>query len=139
MFRCAVPRTQWVTKFSTRYNQDNQRDYEERAFQSINSMLSRRITSSNSSTERMSIFDNMSNASCSSSNTSLSLLGSSCSVSSSGSHISSTASSGTTFAFSNNNFSSFCSTLGLNSGPNRINHPRSSSFWSSHTPLGTAK
>ncbi|XP_075217771.1 uncharacterized protein LOC142322580 [Lycorma delicatula] len=128
--RCAIPRTQWVSKFSTRYNQDNQRDYEECAFQSINSMLSRRVTSSNSSIERMSVFDNMSNASHSSSNTSLSLLGSICSVSSTG-----TALNRTTLA-SSNSFSSYCSTLGLSSGTNRINHPRSLLFWSSHTPIG---
>ncbi|RZF47293.1 hypothetical protein LSTR_LSTR009784 [Laodelphax striatellus] len=43
--KCSLKRSQWVSKYSTRYNQDNQREYEEKLFHKVDAMLCQRTSS----------------------------------------------------------------------------------------------
>ncbi|XP_039297593.1 uncharacterized protein KIAA1841 homolog [Nilaparvata lugens] len=45
--KCSLKRSQWVSKYSTRYNQDNQREYEEKLFHKVDAMLCQRTSSIN--------------------------------------------------------------------------------------------
>lgn len=124
--KCGLQINKWYDKFSTRFNQDNQRDIEKEEFNMINYWLTKRTNCFNALTDE-NIIDNyiLNNEDYNNKNKYEDNLDIN-------EDTNSILSISSTDSISNNSLTSYCSTI---NSTIRVNYSRTSKVWNSYTPL----